>query len=137
MKALLLRACVLARRRDRLKDGTLAAYGRDLEWRLDKIMARQPTDKHGKRLRKRTGKDRDSLYTIMTERAVPPTNNGSEHDIRPSTVFRKLTNGFRSEWGSDLYAGVRSSLNAGRRQGLSALQAIQATINGELPFRPG
>ncbi len=136
MKALLLRACVLARRRDRLKDGTLAAYAGDLERRLDKVMARQPTNKHGKRLRKRYGKDRDSLFTFMTERAVPPTNNGSERDIRPSTVFRKVTNGFRSDWGSDLYAGVRSTLNTGRRQGLSAFQAIQATINGEPLFRP-
>ncbi len=137
MKALLLRACVLAKRRDRLKDGTLAAYARDLERRLDKVMACQPANLHGKRLRKRYGKDRDSLFTFMTERGVPPTNNGSERDIRPSTVFRKVTNGFRSDWGSDLYAGVRSTLNTGRRQGLSAFQAIQAAINREPILRPG
>ncbi len=47
-----------------------------------------------KRLRKRYGKDRDSLFTFMTEPGVPPTNNGSERDIRPSTIFRKVTNGF-------------------------------------------
>ncbi len=53
MKALLLRACVLARRRDQLKDSTLSAYARNLERRLDKVMACQPTNKHGKRLRMR------------------------------------------------------------------------------------
>ncbi len=73
----------------------------------------------------------------MTERAEPPTNNGSERNIRPSTPFRKVTNGFRSDWGGDLYAAVRSTLNTGRRQGLSALQAIQATINREPLLRPG
>ncbi len=73
----------------------------------------------------------------MTERGVPLTNNGSERDIRPSTAFRKVTNGFRSDWGSDLYASVRSTLNNGRRQGLSAIQAIQAAINGESILPPG
>ncbi len=137
MKRLLLRAFVLARRRPRLKDSTLRHHAHDLERRLDKVMARQPTHAHGIRLRKRYGKDRDSLFTFMTERGVPPTNNGSERDIRPSTIFRKVTNGFRSEWGSELYAGVRSTLNTGRRQGLSAFEAIQATIHRQPLLRPG
>ena len=136
MKALLLRACVLARRRGRLKDSTLRQYAQDMERRLDKVIACQPTNKHGKRLRMRYGKDRDSLFTFMTERDVPPTNNGSERDIRPSTVLRKVTGGFRSDWESNLYAGVRSTLNTGHRQGLSAFQAIQAAINGEPLLRP-
>ncbi len=101
------------------------------------MMACQPSHPDGKRLRKRYGKDRDSLFTFMTERGVPPTNNGSERDIRPSTVFRKVTNGFRSDWGSDLYAGVRSTLNTCRRQGLSAFQTIQAAINGQTLLGPG
>lgn len=137
MKTLLLRAIALARKRARLKDGTLAAYAYDLERRLDKVMACQPTNRHGIRLRKRYGKDRDSLFTFMTERDVPPTNNGSERDIRPSTIFRKVTNGFRSDWGSDFYAGVRSTLNTGRRQGFSAFEAIQAAIDAQPLFRPG
>ena len=137
MKRLLLRAFVLAHRRPRLKDSTLRQYAYDLERRLDKVMARQPTNAHGRRLRKRYGKDRDSLFTFMTERDVPPTNNASERDLRPSTIFRKVTNGFRSEWGSELYAGVRSTLNTGRRQGLSAYEAIQAAIDGEPLLRPG
>ena len=45
--------------------------------------------------------------------------------MRMSTVFRKVTNGFRSEWGRDLFAAVRSVVNTGKRQGLSAYQAIQ------------
>ncbi len=137
MKRLLLRAIALARRRDRLKDATLAAYAHDLERRLDKVMACQPTNEHGIRLRKRYGKDRDSLFTFMTERDVPPTNKGSESDLRPSTIFRKVTNGFRSDWGSDFYAGVRSTLNTGRRQGFSAFEAIQAAITGQPLLGPG
>ena len=137
MLRLLLRACLLARRRPRLKDDTLRQYAYDLERRLDTVMACQPSNTHGIRLRKRYGKDRDSLFTFMTERGVPPTNNGSERDIRPSTIFRKVTNGFRSEWGGEFYAAVRSTLNTGRRQGLSAFQAIQTAIDGQPLLGPG
>lgn len=137
MKMLILRACVLGRRRSRLKDGTLRQYRNDLERRMDRVMAGQPTNKHGIRLRKRYAKDRDSLFTFMTERHVPPTNNGSEQAIRPSTTFRKVTGGFRSDWGADLYANVRSVLNTGKRSGLSAYQSIQSAIAGETLILPG
>jgi transposase len=131
MKTLILRACVLARRRGHLKDRTLQQYRGVLERRMDRVMACQPVNKHGVRLRKRYGKDRNSLFTFMTDRDVPPTNNGSERAIRPSTTFRKVTGGFRADWGADFYAKVRSVLNTGRRQGLSAFQAIQSAIAGE------
>ncbi|MGH7075232.1 MAG: hypothetical protein ACREFD_13650, partial [Stellaceae bacterium] len=58
----------------------------------------------------------------------PSTNNASERDIRPSTIFRKVTNGFRSNWGRDLYAGVRSVLNTARRQHNSPFLAIADTL---------
>jgi transposase len=73
----------------------------------------------------------------VTEPEVPPTNNGSERDLRPGTTFRKVTNGFRSDWGADLYAGVRSVRNTARRQTLSPLQAIQRTLEGTVIFDPG
>jgi transposase len=31
----------------------------------------------------------------------------SEQALRWSVVFRKVTNGFRSDWGRDLFANVR------------------------------
>ena len=104
---------------------------------MDKLMACQPSNKDGIRLRKRYGKDRDSLFTFMSERDVPPTNNGSEQAIRPSTTFRKVTGGFRSNWGADFYADVRSVLNTGRRQGMPAFQSIQAVIVEESLIQPG
>ncbi len=137
MKRLLLRACALGRRRHRLKDTTLKRYAADLERRLDKVMACQPSHPDGKRLRKRYGKDRDSLFTFMTERGVPPTNNSSERDLRPSTTFRKVTGGFRSDWAPDFYAAVRSTLNTGRKQGLTAFQAIELTLSRQPILQAG
>ena len=91
-------------------------------------MLSQPTNPHGRRLQKRDAKIRDHLFLFLDDASVPPTNNSSEHAIRLSTVFRKVTNGFRSEWGRDLFAAVRSVVNTGKRQGLSAYQAIQKAL---------
>lgn len=128
LKRLILRAVAIGRRRARLADATLRQYRQALDRRMDAVMARQPTNKHGIRLRKRFGALRDELFTFITERDVPATNNGSERALRPSVIFRKVTNGFRSEWGRDLYAAVRSVIGTGQRAKLSPFEAIRNAL---------
>ena len=65
---------------------------------------------------------------FITNRDVPYTNNVSERHLRPSVIFRKVTNGFRSEWGRDLFAAVRSILGTGQRAKLSPLAAIRNAL---------
>jgi transposase len=72
---------------------------------------------------------RDNLFLFLEDTTIPPTNNASEQALRWSVIFRKITNGFRSEWGRDLFADVRSIVNTGKRQGLSAFQAILTALN--------
>jgi hypothetical protein len=50
----------------------------------------------------------------MTNREIEATNNGSERALRPGAVYRKITNGFRSEWGAALYADIRSVVETAR-----------------------
>jgi transposase len=138
MKAVLLRAFAIHKRRDTLAASTLYQYRCDLSRRLDRCLASQPTNPHGRRLQKRYAKIQDHLFLFLEDAAIPPTNNASEQAIRMSTVFRKVTNGFRSNWGRDLFAAVRSVVNTGKRHGLSAFQAIQKALTpmGSL-FDPG
>jgi transposase len=138
MKALLLRAFAMHKRRDTLAASTLYQYRCDLQRRVDRCLASQPTNAHGRRLQKRYAKIQDHLFLFLDDATIPPTNNTSEQAIRMSTVFRKVTNGFRSDWGRDLFAAVRSVVNTGKRQGLSAFQAIQRALSplGSL-FEPG
>jgi transposase len=136
MKRLLLRAVAIGRRRAGLKASTLAQYRADLDRRLDAVMAQQPTTKDGLRLRKRYGQFRDHLFTFVTDPAVPATNNGCERDLRPSVVFRKVTNGFRSEWGANFFAAVRSVIDTGRRHALSPLDAIRNTLAAQPLLAP-
>ena len=58
----------------------------------------------------------------------------SEKGPKTSVVFRKVTNGFRSQWGGHLFAAVRSVVDTGRYNGLSVFQAIRATLDGNSIF---
>jgi transposase len=134
MKRVLLRAIAIGKRRERLQDSMLLQYRADLERRMDAIMKLRPTNRHGIRLRKRFAKIRSNLFVFVTNRAVPYTNNASERARRPSVVFRKVTNGFRSQWGGHLFTAVRSVIDTGRLNGLSVFQSIRATLGGNAIF---
>jgi len=41
------------------------------------------------------------------------------------------THGFRSDWGAELFAQVRSLINTAQRQGISALEAITRTLTSK------
>ena len=137
MKALLLRAVVLARRRKTLAESTRRNYLRRLDHELNAIMVLAPTNPHGKRLRKRYGKVRSHLFTFLEHPDAPPDNNGSERELRPTATYRKVTGGFRSKWGADLFAGVRSVVGTATRRGIDAYQAIRAVLFGEAVIQPG
>ena len=68
---------------------------------------------------------------FVTNRDLPATNNGSERALRACAVFRKITNGFRTQWGAELYADIRSIVETGRRRAISALDAIRLTLAGK------
>lgn len=130
LKGLLKRACAIGRRRAGLTDGTLRAYEADLNRRLDRIMVLAPTHPAGIKLQKVIRKTRRHLFVFVRNRAITATNNGSERALRPCAVYRKITNGFRSEWGATLYANIRSVVETGRRRSIRAIDAIRLTLQG-------
>lgn len=130
LKHLLLRAIAISHRSAALAPDTLTQYRDQLERRLDAIMVLQPTSPDGRRLRKRYLACRAHLFTFVTDPDVPPTNNGAERDLRPSVIFRKVTNGFRSEWGAHFYAAVRSVIDTARRHHCDPFDAVRRTLAG-------
>ena len=137
MKALLLRAAVLARRHRNLAESTRRAYRRRLEHDLNVIMGLAPTQRDGRRLRKRYGKVREHLFTFLTHPEVTADNNGCERELRPTATYRKVTGGFRSVWGADLYAATRSVIGTAKRRGVDAYQAIRDTLQGQTVLTRG
>ena len=70
------------------------------------------------------------MFIFLANRAIPPTNNGSEQALRPCVVYRKVTNCFRSEWAARLYADIRSVIETARRRAIGVLDAIRSTLKG-------
>jgi len=124
-RRLLLRAIAIGRRRQTLKDATLKLYMADLDRRLDRIMAAVPLGEPGRKLRKRIAANRAHLFVFVTNRDVPYTNNVSERHLRPSVIFRKVTNGFRCEWGAETYAAFRSAVSTAKANRASVLGALR------------
>jgi transposase len=128
-KELLQDACAVGRRRHELADATIAAHRRRLERELERLLALKPTDAAGRKLRDTVYVDcTEKLFVFLKRRDTEPTNNESERALRPSVIFRKVTNGFRSEWGAKTYADLCSIVETGRRNGRSALAAIRDAL---------
>lgn len=128
LKWLLLRAIAIGRRRDVLRDSTLRQYRADLDRRLDRVLALPRQGAAADRLRRRIARDRAHLFVFVTERDVPATNNVSERALRPSVIFRKVTNGFRSEWGADTYAAFRSVVSTAKASSHSVLNDLRKAL---------
>jgi transposase len=80
---------------------------------------------------------RSGLFTFLENPDVPPDNNGSERELRPTATYRKVTGGFRSRWGADLFVDIRSVLGTAARRGTNAYQAILAILRGASVLQPG
>jgi transposase len=135
-KALLKRALAIAAQRETLDDRALARRRRALDRRLDGLLSCMPTTAAGRKLQTAMAKCRDKLFVFVTRRDVPATNNGCERALRPSVIFRKVTNGFRSAWGAGLYAAVCSVIATGALQGMNALEAIRACLADQPVLEP-
>jgi len=96
-----------------------------------------PINHHGKRPRKRYGKVRYDLFTFLEHPNVPPGNNGSERELRSTATYRKVTAGFRSNWGADFFADVRSVIGTAQRRGIDTYQAILAVLRSGSVLPPG
>lgn len=129
IKKLLKQAVAIGRRRERLAEVTLAVYANKLEMRLDQLLKIAPQHRQGQKLQRIIKRFRQNLFVFVTNREVPPTNNGSEQALRPCVIFRKVTNCFRSEWGAKLYADVRSVFDTARRRGIPILRSIRLTLD--------
>jgi transposase len=57
--------------------------------------------------------------------------------LRPTATYRKVTGGFRSNWGADLFAAVRSVIGTAERRQIDAYQAIRAVLRGDSVILPG
>lgn len=106
--------------RNRFDSLTIDGFVREamkMEKRLDRLLNEKLMGKDARRLQRRFIKHRDSLLTFLHYPEVEPTNNACERALRPSVIHRKVTNGFRSEWGAQAYAALRTIGSTARQRG--------------------
>ena len=94
-------------------------------WHLGELLAQSPPSEDSQRLWRRFHKHREALLLFLDRHDVPPTNNASEQALRNSVIYRKVTGGFRSHWGAQLYAKLISILETARRQGRPIFQTLK------------
>jgi transposase len=140
-KRLLLRAIAIGRRRGDPRDTTLRQCRADLDRRLDRVLALPRRGKAAEKLRRRVARDRDRLFVFVTDRDVPATNNVSERALRPSVIFRKVTNRFRSEGGAHTCAAFRSVVSTAKANNHPALddprRVLATAPSSDAVIQPG
>ena len=63
---------------------------------------------------------------FMADFSVPFTNNQAEQDVRMMKVKMKISGGFRTKAGADVFATLRSVLSTARKQGWDMINTINA-----------
>lgn len=106
---------------------TLSGYVRrvfQLESELDELLSRPVHNPAARNLKERFLTHRNKLLVFLHDPDVPPTNNESERALRTSVIHRKVTNGFRSEWGAKAYAALQSVIATARLRGENIFDAL-------------
>lgn len=97
-----------------------------IEGNCDRLLQQDLDLPEAKRLQRRYLKYRSSLFVFLYRSDVEPTNNVAERALRHSVVHRKVTNGFRSVWGTNTYAALASVIDTAELAGIQAFDAIQS-----------
>jgi transposase len=95
-----------------------------IENQLDRLLEEELKNEAARRLQNRFSTHRDKLLTFLHYPNVPPTNNESEQALRCSVIHRKVTNGFRSEWGAKAYAALQTIIATAKQRGEQAFQTL-------------
>jgi transposase len=108
-----------------------------IERRCDTLLATPVAGAEASRLWVRFREHRPHLFGFLHDPAVPPTNNASEQALRNSVVHRKVTGGFRSDWGADAHAIAATVLDTARKRGADLLTTLQATLGPPVTIPAG
>jgi transposase len=114
LQALFREAIHLGKRRTELSPQGYTRRVTELEHRLAALLQRRVRGVLARRLQQRYRRHREHLFVFLHCPDVPPDNNACERALRPSVIHRKVTNGFRSEWGAQAYAALATVIETAK-----------------------
>ena len=108
---------------------TLTRKRRDLEKRLEALLASPTACDLARELQAKIRRARDQLLIFCDfPGEVDPTNNTSERKLRPCVIQRKVTNGYRAMWAAKAEADVRTTVDTARLKGASPFNVVLAAL---------
>jgi transposase len=108
---------------------TVTKKRKDLEKRLEALLASPTACDLGQELQAKIGRARNQLLTFCDfPGEVDPTNNTSERKLRPCVIQRKVTNGYRAMWAAKAEADVRTTVDTARLKGGNPFDVVLAAL---------
>ena len=130
------RALRLHHERDRVGPATFARRRVLIAKATDRLVFGPPLlpKSEARRLQRRYQQHRASLFVFLHREDVEPTNNSSERDLRNAVIHRKVTGGYRSDWGAEASAICTSILTTARKRGEKLFDALRS-LAGPSPLQ--
>lgn len=104
---------------------------KEIEERINQLLCSPLTNSAEKIKKLQTSlvKNQRAITTCLYDRAVPPTNNGTEQSIRKMKIKMKIAGCFRSHNGGQAYAIIQSIVDTAIKRNIKPLIAIQNPSN--------
>ena len=128
MQRLLLRSQRLVKQRTQLPATLYWSAVAQLEADCETLLIEPVLTSEAQRLQRRYLKHRQSLFVFLYHPNVPFDNNASERALRNSVIHRKVSGGFRSDFGAQAHAIVSSVADTARKRNQDILTVLQQHI---------
>lgn len=89
----------------------------------------------GYNLVRRLERNAEAVLAFLDDTRVPFDNNLAERDLRMLKTHQKITGGFRTSHGAELFCRIRSYVSTVRKQHLPLLSALRSVFSGS-PLLP-